>query len=616
MRLEHYIDTDGKAGISGLFFACGSFGVLEGKETYTCEKTGNKTVFRHETDALVLTAAFTETEHGVFCRKDTLLAKKPLEINDLLSRFCMVGDAYDVYTQFNGWQHESSGGWQPLVTQVTAAAQGMRGCDSAAPMLALHDRYSGKNTVFHLMPNAQWQMTARKFFHNDREIVLVETGFNGQGLRLRAEAGETVELPTLFFFQAESKTDLDAWKLHTVYNRLYPRKPLPVIYNSWLYCFDRLNIDDLLRQAELAAELGFEAFMIDAGWFGNGDSWSRSVGDWEENTVSGPKGRLTELSERVRELGMRFGLWFEPERATPQSKAVTAHPEYYINDTFLDFANPDARAFILEKVAGQIEKYQLGWVKFDFNVSLPHDPSGNGFYRYLKGQKAFIAALKNRFPDLYISCCAGGGYRMELEQGSFCDSFWFTDNQGPWEGIEIVKNTLKRMPTALIERWNVQKYCEGFSSYGNPETIGRMLSCNNATWDHMILMKDSFIRNFLVGGPMGWTCDLDVPHPYKTLWAEWIAEHKKNREFYRTATARILADDPNLTVIQYADPALSRIVLQVFTKTTHARELMLYPVLKKDATYGGQSGAELMENGIKTEKLEQQSCLTIELRED
>ena len=69
-----------------------------------------------------------------------------------------------------------------------------------------------------------------------------------------------------------------------------------------------------------------------------------------------------------------------------------------------------------------------------------------------------------------------------------------------------------------------------------------MLSCNNATWDFIISVKDSFTKGFLTGGPMGWSCDLDVPAEYKVLWKEWIATHKKNRAFYKTAVSRILVD--------------------------------------------------------------------------
>lgn len=615
MYLKNFIDFGGNAGFSGLFFACGNFGIVDGNCDYICEEKGKEKIFRYRDENIALVATFTQKENGVIIRKDYLenISKKPLEINGLLSRFCLNSNAYDVYTQYNSWQHESSGGWQKLVTQVTAASLGIRTCDGATPMMALHNLYTGKNTVFHLIPNAQWEITARKFPQTEKEIVVVECGFKGDNLRLQVDAGERIELPTVILFSANNKTDLDAYKLHEVYNELYPRKALPILYNSWLYCFDNLDTDALLNQVDLAAELGFEAFMIDAGWFGNGDDWSNSVGDWEEK----PDGRLAEISHKVRERGMIFGLWFEPERACSESKAVKAHPNYYINKKFLDFANPKAVDYITEVISKQIEKYDIGWLKFDFNDSIPLDPSGNAFYRYLQGQKRFIEALRKRFPHLYITNCASGGYRMELYQGSMFDSFWLSDNQGPYKGLEIVKNTLKRMPTGLIERWNVQKYADGFLRYGIKEKVGTMLSCNNGTWDFIISVKDSFTKGFLTGGPMGWSCDLDVPDAYKSRWKEWIAEYKNNREFYMNAAARILVDTEEISVIEYADCELSRCVIQVFTKTTYARNLVIYPCVNENARYqvGDKQfdGKELSENGIMLEYLSDNDCRVIEL---
>ena len=619
MKIENYIDLNGKVGISGLFFVAGNFGIVDGDVHYLQTESNGITSFLYENDTIRLQAEFTKETNGVVIRRDKVcnLSQKEIEIYSLVSRFTLTGNEYEIYTQYNGWQHESMGSWQKLVTQVGVAAQGIRGCDGATPMMGLHDLYTGKNTVFHLMPNAQWQMTVKKVpQHNDRERVVLETGFFDQALRFRVAPGETVELPAVIFFSAESKTDLDAYRLHETYHRLYPRKTLPILYNSWMYCYDKLDTENLIKQVDCAAELGFEGFMIDAGWFGNGEKWSTQVGDWVEK----PDGGLTEISEHVREKGMIFGLWFEPERAADTSRAVAEHPEYYINGTLLDFANPDAVEFIFRVISEQIEKYRIGWVKFDFNASIPIDPSGNAFYRYLQGQKQFITRLREQYPDLYITNCASGGYRMDLGQGILFDSFWLSDNQGPYEGIRIVKDTLKRMPGAMIERWNVQKYCEGFPVYhGETETTGKMIHCNNGTWDFLIGINDSFSEEFLKGGPMGFSCDLDAfPSKYQNRWKEVIAQYKKDRNFYRDATARILVDSENITVIQYSDTSFSRCILQIFTKTIYANELVLYPTVDNTADYQYQNdilfGKEILEDGIRIEQLLQNSCKLIELR--
>ncbi|MBE6730029.1 MAG: alpha-galactosidase [Ruminococcaceae bacterium] len=619
MLIDNYINLNRRRNISGLFFATGSFGTIDGNTTYVKKQENEKTIYKYIGNKIVLKAEFTE-ENGVILRRDTLenLTDDNIEINSLVSRFVLDGNAYDVYTQYNSWQHESSGEWQRLVTQISACAQGMRTCDGATPMMALNNLYTNKTTVFHLLPNAQWQITAKKSPANEKEIVVVETGFNDRGLRLKAKAHETIELPTVIFFNAENKTDLDAYKLHNWYNNTYPRGKMPVLYNSWLYCFDNIDVDSLLKQVDSAAELGIEAFMVDAGWFGNGDNWSASVGDWVETKESSTGGRLAEISQKVRDKGMIFGLWFEPERANPQSNSVKARPEYYILNYFLDFSNNDAVTFIADEISKQIDELKIGWLKFDFNDSIPYDETGNGFYRYMQGQRRFIEIIKERYPHIYITNCASGGYRMELMQGTMCDSFWLSDNQGSYNGLDIVKNTLKRMPTSLIERWNVQKYSDGFVRHGEKEKVGIMFTCNNGTWDSIINVDDSFTQGFINCGPIGFSCDIDsFPEEYKTKWKEHINNFKKSRDFYLNATARILVDSKDITAIQYADETLTHIEIELFTKTVYASNLIIYPVVDKNCSYIYNdkkfTGAYLNENGIYIDGLKDNCCKNIKL---
>jgi hypothetical protein len=378
-------------------------------------------------------------------------------------------------------------------------------------------------------------------------------------------------------------------------------------------------VDKLKEQAVRAEEMGFEAFVVDAGWFDGGADWFSGVGDFEENIHSGPSGRLSELSEFVRERGMLFGLWFEPERAGKDSRSFREHPEYYLEGGLVDFSNPEAVEYILDLISDRIERYKLGFVKFDFNDSISHDRSGSAFYRYFEGQKHFIERLRERFPELYITNCAGGGYRAELGQARMFDSFWISDNQGPCEGIRILKDTLLRMPSSFIERWSVQKHCEGFPLYPDGSR-GRMIHCNDATWGSLVGIDDSFSEAFSVGGPMGFSCDIAAfPEEYVRRWSAVISKFKQEREFYKSASARILIDTDTVIAIEYADAEFRRCVINVFTKTTYAKSLILFPALDRDKEYiiGGRSafGRDILDDGILLDGLKENSCRTIELAE-
>lgn len=622
MKIEKFVDERGVLGASGLFFAAGDFGVIDGTSVYARTEEHGKCIYTYEGLGVRLVAELSE-EGGVFVRRGYFenCSDGMLTVHALTARFRMDACEYEVYTQANGWMHESMGGWQRLVTEVRTSAGGIRTCQGATPMLGLRNLFTGKNTVFHLLPNAQWSMAARRVSNAEKDVVVVEAGFSDAALALKVAPGEKIELPEVIFFPAESAIDFDAYKLHAYYQRRYPRRKLPILYNDWLYAYGAVDIDDLCRQADAAADLGFEGFMVDAGWYGDGSTnWFEAVGDWFENPNSGPAGRLSVLSECVRERGMVFGLWFEPERAGNESNARRTHPEFFIQGqygNFLDFANPAAVDYILEALSACIDRYHIGWVKFDFNENLSVDPSGGGFYRYFAGQRDFIRRLREKYPDLYITNCASGGYRMELAQGALFDSFWLSDNQEPVEGLRIVRDTAKRMPPALIERWCVEKYCDGFPVCGGAP-VGKMIQCSNALWDFVVGVNDTYVEGFLTGGPTCFSCDLaGFPEEYKARYRAMIAEYKKDREFFRSARAKILAEGHGITAIEYFDEEKSRLYIQVFTENAYAADIRIFPLADEDCAYlfGERtlSGSDLAEDGILIDGLHKNTCRTLVL---
>lgn len=620
--IEKYFYAGEKEGIAGLFSAYGSFGLIDANCVMEHLEQENKEIYTINNGKVKVVASFTKYENGTIVRQDTLenLTEETVFLNRYFSRFYLDGNRYQVYTQVNGWQHENSGAWQELVTQVVAQSCGMRSCDGATPMMALQNKHTGKTTVFHLLPNCQWKIKAAKRIRwGQKEAVVVETGIEDSGLCMEIAIGEKISFPTVIFFEAENINDLDAYKLHETYNRLYPRKKMPILYDTWLYCFDNLNVEGILKQVDAAKELGIEIFFVDAGWFGEGEGvWADQVGDWEENLTGGTYGRLIEISNCVRSQGMTFGLWFEPERAGKLSKAAKAHPEYYIDGKFLDFSKAEAREYMFDVICKAIDKYKLGFLKFDFNDTLAYDLTGSSFYRYLEGNRLFVEKLREKYPDLYITNCASGGYRMDLYQATFYDSFWFTDNQGPYEGLTIIKNTLKRIPTSLIERWNVLTYKDGFAFAESKEPVGYMLSCNNAAGDYLITVAPSYTQGFSIGGPLGYSCDIaSFPDIEKGKIKNLIADYKRDREFYINASARLLVDSDDVIVIEYADEKFERIEIQFFTKLIYMDSLTVYPAVNEDVVYdfGNKqiSGKEIKERGISFENLKDNSCQQIKL---
>ncbi|MBQ9543627.1 MAG: alpha-galactosidase [Clostridia bacterium] len=625
MEIRDLIFRDNKSGhtgVSGFFSAYGSFGAVDGASGDIEKTKETESGYYYENGDFSAECVVERYENGVFSRRDVFVAKKPLTLQGFSSRFCLESGEYEVYTQSSSWQTESSGGWQKLVSGVRVSNLGIRTTDGAAPMIALKNKGSGRILVIHLFPNAAWEISASLRPVSGRKTALiVETGIAAKGLSLPVAAGEKINMPRLFVFEAKSEIDLDAWKLHAVYNRLYPRKTLPVIYNTWLNNFDAIDVDDVKAQAKAAAEIGVENFVIDAGWFGHTETWWNEIGSWSENIKGGFKGRLAEVGDYVRSLGMKFGLWLEPERALVGSDSYCAHPEFFIRgsgaNAFADFANEKAREYITDLTLGLIEKYRLGCMKFDFNAALAYDVSGCGFYRYFQGVRRFIADVKEKYPDLYLTNCASGGTRMELENGIYYDSVWPSDNQSPLYGLRIYKETLKRLPPCHIEKWDVRRFAGGFPKYGSKTPVSLPISCNGATWDNLCSVSDSYAHAFLTGGPIGFSTDIaGYPEEEKELLKEHIRQFKVDREFYKSALVRILHDGGDITALQYSDPAADRVLIQVFSNVPNLDRVRVYPVLPEDKSYS-LDGEEflakaLSENGIKI-RIGETNCRSVTL---
>ena len=603
--IEKIIDVQSKVeNIGGLFTIVGEFGRIDHNTEFVNKAKGNGAIeYIYENETLRVSCVLEKKGNGLILRKDSLTNKTKFstKIFKCLSRFTLEGEKYECYTQSNVWLSENKGDWAKLNTSVKSRNTGTRSCDGATPMLALKNLYNGKVTAFYLFPNAKWEITAEKRNVNSvAYATVVETGISNDELNLTIEPGETISLPQIAVIIGENAVDFDCWKLHEYLNSEYPRKKLPLVYNTWLYNFGEIDYDKLLKQVDEAASLGFEYFVIDAGWFGNSSNWGGDTGNWFERE-SVWHGKLYEFSEYVRSKGMQFGLWFEPERAGAECEDLKKHSKHYFNGGFLDFANETACEYIINTISSVIEKYKLGFVKFDYNATTATDRYGSAFYRYGEGQRKFLRSIRMRFPELYISLCASGGFRIDPVNMQYCDSFWNSDNQGLFEGLRLYKDLIKRISPCCIEKWNVSGVCKNVRVYGeSPKDI--VVNCEDGTWTSISKADDGYVFNFLKGGIAGFSCDLcALPQDFKEKIKKFAETYKQEREFYRMAAAKLLCDTPEITVIEYFDKTKSRIVIHVFTRIVQQTSLTIYLYIASgeyrynDQTY---SAEELRENGV------------------
>lgn len=605
MKYEKLFDLGSEYnGVSGLFNVSGDFGIIDGGLAKSTVKNGNE--YTLKTERILLSSEFVLFKNGAVVRKDSLknISDKTIVVNRLSSRFILEGYDYEVFTQFNAWQHENTGGWQRLRTQVTTSALGLRTCDGANPIMGLYNCQNRKTTVFHLVSNCQWKMNVKRHPHFSKaDITVLETGFEDSGLNLKVEPGETVYLPQIIFYTSDDKLGLSTDKMHVAFNSMHPRNKLPIMYNTWLCYFDTIDFNTLCRQVDAAADMGFEIFFIDAGWFGNERRWDECIGDWIENREGAFCGRMAEFSEYVRSKGMQMGLWLEPERALATSTLAQEHPEYLMHGSFMDYTRKEVREHLVNTITNLIEKYKLGAMKFDFNDTFSYDPNNSAFYHYLEGQKKVIAEIRKRYPELYISGCASGGYRTDLGQSKLFDSFWFSDNQGPREGLDIYKEAIKAVPPCVIEKWNVQTFLDGVMNYFELKPKYLPVSCNNGLWTDVVSVRNDYVKGFLSGGPVGFSCDLTkFPEDFREEMSEFIRQYKIDRDFFINAKANVICDTDCFIGIQYSDEDNKQIKIHLFSKIIYQSTVTIFPIVSENYIYrvNGKSisGKDLKENGI------------------
>lgn len=596
-----------------------NFKVQNSKQLYTVKGNFSATAgevqatengYTFNGDGYKMTTVIDKHSSGVHIRRDVIenISEKPIELRAVLSKFTFNGGEYEVYTQYSEWCHENIGGWQKLFTEVGVGNDDIRTNVGSSPFIAIYNEQNGRGTAFHILAHSTWQMKVKKYFSQtgQTKTVYVEAGINEKGFSYTLNPGERLELPTILFYDFKNKLDMDAYKLHRYYNDVKPARVMPVVYDTWLSNFDNISYELLSKQLEKASELGAEYFVIDAGWFYKPYVWFDNAGDWEEETSASMMGRMKEFADKVRSYGLKFGLWFEIERAGLGSNSYKEHPEYYIvenKNAFVDFANPAARDFIFQKLAYNIEKYGIEFIKFDYNAELSFDFKNHSFIEYFNGYHEFLNRINKEHPEVYLENCASGGLRLSLASLEGFDSFWISDNHSLYSQLETFKTSLIRMPSRVLEKWLTISSLEGFTPTPNGVPTEKILASGNHDWTYLEAVNENYLQAVMFGAPIGISCDLTkLSEKLCTLLKENFNEFKQDRNFWANSECHILCDTQSVLVLQFNDKEFNEIKLFSFHKDAAQSQVTVYPVLDNNASYtlNGKTltADEIDENGI------------------
>ena len=536
----------------------------------------------------------------------------PLVFHRAFIRVLLPPGPYEFFSQYNRWSQEDYGRWAPLNGHgVLLGHLSGRTTEGNTPFCAVRRLGRRDGLAFHVYPLGNWRIRLQLLVKSNPEPPLaVDLGISDEELAFTLRPGEQWELPEVLIQQFadfdESTGDLHRYLLK---DPQLSRRQLPVAFNTWFDRFDRLNVAHLLDSLAAAKEVGCEAFVVDAGWFG-GDSpgWSGCVGDWREKTKQAFHGKMKDFSDRVRAAGLVFGLWMEPERLHPSVPIVQEHPEWFafVPETgYMRFRLelPTAAAYFESEIERLINTYTLGYMKTDMNAGLGADESGCELYNYQKTFYSIIDRIRKRHPDFILENCASGALRTDLESLRHFDVLFPSDNVNPWTMFGTLRGLWHRAVPGRIMRWTaVCEWQEGIPFFDKARPA--LVVPQEATWEEYQFadLESVLIANF-TGGMYAFTGDLASLSPdNRKLAARYIALFKRKREWMAKAAGHWLEDDERFKVIELEHDGEA--ILEVFYHPADAvPERTLRPVgLDPKATYcvdqKNYTGAELMTNGL------------------
>lgn len=242
----------------------------------------------------------------------------------------------------------------------------------------------------------------------------------------------------------------------------------PILINNWEATYFNFNTEKLLDIAREAKKLGIEMLVMDDGWFGKREDDVSGLGDWFVNEKK-LGGKLKDLVDGVNEIGLKFGIWFEPEMISEDSDLYRAHPDWALKipgraptrgrqQLVLDFSREDVRTYIFDRMCEILESSDIEYVKWDANrhltdvwsALLPAERQGEVFHRFILGLYDFLEKITQRFPNVLFEGCSGGGGRFDAGMMYYHPQIWCSDDTDAVERLEIQYGTSFAYPVSTM----------------------------------------------------------------------------------------------------------------------------------------------------------------------
>lgn len=358
----------------------------------------------------------------------------------------------------------------------TQSISSMRGASSSEhnPFIALShlnaDEVSGDVYGFSLIYSGNFLAQVEVDSHDTTRIIM---GIHPHMFRWTLEAGCSFSTPEAVMVYSNEGFGKMSRAFHKLFRTRLVRgvwrdQVRPILINNWEATGCNFDEDKILKIVEPARKLGIELFVLDDGWFGNRNDDRAGLGDWYVNREKLPNG-INGLADKIEALGMKFGLWFEPEMVNMDSDLYRDHPDWILatpgrkqshgrNQYVLDFSRPEVVQYIYESMARVLGESIISYVKWDMNryitecysVSAISSKQGEIMHRYILGVYNLYERLTSEFPEILFESCASGGARFDPGMLYYAPQGWTSDDTDAIERVKIQYGTSLVYPVCCM----------------------------------------------------------------------------------------------------------------------------------------------------------------------
>lgn len=402
--------------------------------------------------------------------------KEPVHLQTVMSLSIDLPDKDYNWLQLSGaWSRERHVKIRPLEQGITAIGS-MKGHSSPNhnPFVALlrpnTTETAGEVVGLNLVYSGNFRIQAEV---DTYDVTRFSAGINPEWFDWYLPAGESFQTPEAVLVYSDTGLNGMSQTYHKLYQTRLVRgiwrdRSRPILNNNWEATYFDFTEDRLVEIASKAKECGVELFVLDDGWFGKRRSDHAGLGDWWAAPEVLPNG-LAGLSERIRALGMDFGVWIEPEMVNPDSDLYRAHPDWVLHvpgraqsygryQYVLDFSRKEIVDYIHGLLKQAFTGAHISYVKWDMNrsltecysVALPPERQGEVFHRHILGVYDLYERLRTDFPEILFESCASGGGRFDAGMLYYAPQAWASDDTDAIERLKIQYGSSMCYPISSI----------------------------------------------------------------------------------------------------------------------------------------------------------------------